>query len=80
MSAKYNALLFVAAVTVSGQLGWFITHPISVYGVAVLIVVGVLAWLLLHGNRVVWALAVLSGTAQLVGPLLWGRPVWFAAS
>jgi hypothetical protein len=80
MTAEKNILLLVAAtVMVCGQLAWFITHP-SMSGTAVLLVVGILAWLLLRGSRVVWVLAVVSGATQLVGPLAFGQPVWFAAS
>jgi hypothetical protein len=75
-----NVLLRIAAaVMLGGQLAWFVMHP-GLFGAAVLLAVGILTWLLLQGNRIVWSLAVLSGAMQVAGPLLFGQPVWFAVS
>jgi drug/metabolite transporter (DMT)-like permease len=80
MTTGNNVLLRVAAaVMLGGQLAWFITHP-SISGAAVLLAVGILAWLLLRGSRIAWVLAVFSGAVQTVGPLAFGQPIWFAAS
>jgi hypothetical protein len=81
MTAERNLLLLVAvAVMIGGQLAWFFSHPISVIGVIILVAVGVLSWFLLRGNKIAWTLAMLSGVTQLVGPLAWDQPAWFAGS
>jgi hypothetical protein len=69
-----------AAVTAAEHLALFVSPPVTALSGVSLVGGLLVAWFLLRGSKVAWAVAVFWAASDLLAPFTMNQPIWLAGT